>query len=602
MKIKNSLILFVFFSTALYATTIHVPLDQPSIQAGIDSATSGDTVLVAVGTFTGASNKNIDFSGKSVLLISEKGADSTVIDCEGDGRGFYFHSGEDANSIVKGFTIRNGSVLPDSNGGGIFCSWADPSIFNCIIDGCSAERGSGIACDNASPIIDSCYICNSDSTRATLGGGIYCNYSSPEIRNTQVRHNYGMHTLIGLSWYSSPIIHNCDFSFNEAYEGVIVCYYYSSPIITNTIVSNNIGDGIRVTNYCDLDLINCLIVKNDGDGLWNSTLNGGSAEITNCTIANNKGRGLYTQSTPITILNSIIYFNEDFQIYVWAPPIPEVSYSNIENKDSGGIHGNVSWGDVAMDKDPLFVDTTNTDFHLSPESSCNGAGSPTICLENDIEGNSRPNPICTNADLGPYESIYPLNIPPYILNPIDDRILNEDFGQINIAYLYKVFDDAETDVLIFDAAALSDGVDPDINNDSLYILSEPEFYGSVDIVVTATDACFASVSDTFSVDVLQAGVIEIPSDKIPSTYSLADNYPNPFNSVTTIEYSIPKKSDVILTVYNLGGQVVDVLVNQAMEPGYYSVKFDASRLSTGVYFYKIQAGSFSATKKCMIIR
>jgi hypothetical protein len=603
MKSKIILMFFVFMNISLYASTIHVPSDQPFIQAGIDSAVNGDTVLVATGIFTGANNKNIDFGGKSILLISEKGADSTIIDCQDEGRGFYFHSGEGYNSIIKGFTIRNGSVGPDCNGGGIFCSWTSPSIFNCIIDSCSAERGAGIACDNASPIIDSCYISNSDSTRATLGGGIYCSYSSPEIRNTQIIHNITLAAGICLEWYSSPLIHNCNISLNEADDfGIIDCYYSCSPTITNTIISNNIGNGIMISNYCELDLTNCLIVNNDGDGLWASTLNGGSADVTNCTIANNEGRGLYIQDTPVIIVNSIIYFNKDFQIYLWSPPIPQISFSNIEDKDSGGIHGSVSWGDGTMDKDPLFIDTANTKFRLSPESPCNGAGSPTLCLENDIEGNLRPNPICTNGDLGPYESMYPLNNSPYIINPIDDRIVNEDFNQIFIAYLNNVFDDVETSTLIFNAVALTGGINSAISNDSLYIFSEPDFNGSVDIVVTATDACFSSVSDTFSVVVLPAGVIEIPLDKIPSTYFLADNYPDPFNSVTTIEYSIPKKSDVTITVYSPVGQVVDVLVNQTMEPGHYSVQFDASKLGSGVYFYKIQAGCFSDVKKCTIIR
>jgi hypothetical protein len=57
-----------------------------------------------------------------------------------------------------------------------------------------------------------------------------------------------------------------------------------------------------------------------------------------------------------------------------------------------------------------------------------------------------------------------------------------------------------------------------------------------------------------------------------------------------------------MTVYNSGGQVVDILVNGTMEPGYYSVKLDASKLSSGVYFYKIKAGAFSDTKKCMVMR
>jgi hypothetical protein len=592
MNIKIILTFFVFMNISLYAATIHVPSDQLFIRSGIDSATNGDTVLVSTGTFAGDSNKNIDFGGKSILLISEKGADSTIIDCQGEGRGFDFHSGEDNNSIVKGFTIRNGSVGVDSFGGGIFCSWANPSIFNCITDSCSAERGGGIACDNASPIIDSCYIINNT---AEWGGGIYCQYSSPEIRNTQIINNTaGYYAGIGISWDSSPIINNCNISLNETGDdGIVACYYGGSTTITNTIISNNIGDGIRIGGST-LDLTNCLVVKNDGDGLW---VSGGGADVTNCTIASNESRGCYIQDAGATIVNSIIYFNKDFQIYLWSPPLPQISFSDIEDKDTGGIHGDVSWGNGNMDADPLFIDTANTNFQLSPESPCNGAGSPTICLENDIEGNPRPNPICTRGDLGPYESIYPLNNSPYIINPIDDRIVNEDFGQINIAFLYNVFDDVESAVLHFDAVALSSGVNPFINNDSLYIDLEPEFNGTVDIVVTATDGCFASISDTFSVDVLPSGVTEISF-----TYFLADNYPEPFNSVTTIEYSIPKKSDVTITVYNPEGQVVDVLVNQTIEPGHYSVQLDASKLGMGVYFYKIKAGSFADVKKCTVIR
>jgi hypothetical protein len=96
--------------------------------------------------------------------------------------------------------------------------------------------------------------------------------------------------------------------------------------------------------------------------------------------------------------------------------------------------------------------------------------------------------------------------------------------------------------------------------------------------------------------------IEEKNKTVIDEFSLNQNYPNPFSSVTTIEYSIPKRSDVNITVYNLLGQVVDVLVNQTMKPGHYSLQHDASKLGGGVYFYKIQAGSFSDMKKCVVLR
>ena len=89
---------------------------------------------------------------------------------------------------------------------------------------------------------------------------------------------------------------------------------------------------------------------------------------------------------------------------------------------------------------------------------------------------------------------------------------------------------------------------------------------------------------------------------IPEEFALHSNYPNPFNPTTTIQYDIPKPSQVTLTIYNMNGQVVDRLVNQKQEPGFYSVQWDAQNVSTAVYIYRIQADGFSAFKKCLLIK
>ena len=92
------------------------------------------------------------------------------------------------------------------------------------------------------------------------------------------------------------------------------------------------------------------------------------------------------------------------------------------------------------------------------------------------------------------------------------------------------------------------------------------------------------------------------NEPVINGFSLNQNYPNPFNPVTTIEYSVSEKSDVTITVYDLSGQIVTVLVNQTMEPGHYSVQFDASDVASAVYIYQIQAGGFSDTRKCLIVK
>jgi parallel beta-helix repeat protein len=89
---------------------------------------------------------------------------------------------------------------------------------------------------------------------------------------------------------------------------------------------------------------------------------------------------------------------------------------------------------------------------------------------------------------------------------------------------------------------------------------------------------------------------------VPSRPELMGNYPNPFNPSTTIRYGLPLRSEVTLTVFNTLGEQVGQLVNGDMEAGYHEVQFDGSALPSGVYFYRIQAGSFVSTKRMLILK
>jgi aminopeptidase N len=88
----------------------------------------------------------------------------------------------------------------------------------------------------------------------------------------------------------------------------------------------------------------------------------------------------------------------------------------------------------------------------------------------------------------------------------------------------------------------------------------------------------------------------------PSQFELKQNYPNPFNPVTNIEYDIPKNSNVKVIVYDNSGKEVSVIVNEFKQAGKYSSSFNAMNLASGVYFYKIQAGDFTAVKKMTLIK
>jgi alpha-tubulin suppressor-like RCC1 family protein len=98
-----------------------------------------------------------------------------------------------------------------------------------------------------------------------------------------------------------------------------------------------------------------------------------------------------------------------------------------------------------------------------------------------------------------------------------------------------------------------------------------------------------------------SGVV-FPENGIPQEYSLNANYPNPFNPSTTISFELSAMSDVKLTIYDMNGKIVSTLINNAMPAGYHETSWDASDLSSGIYFYRLQAGDFVDTKKMIFMK
>ncbi|HSL88319.1 MAG TPA: T9SS type A sorting domain-containing protein, partial [Ignavibacteriaceae bacterium] len=104
------------------------------------------------------------------------------------------------------------------------------------------------------------------------------------------------------------------------------------------------------------------------------------------------------------------------------------------------------------------------------------------------------------------------------------------------------------------------------------------------------------------VELLISTSVENSSEFIATEYSLSQNYPNPFNPSTRIKYQVTGISRVSLKVYDILGREAATLVNEEKPAGTHQVTFDASSLASGIYFYKIQAGSFVETKKMILLR
>jgi len=220
------------------------------IQKAIDAACQEYKILLENGTYTGSGNRDISYGGKAIAVRSSANDyEHCVIDCLGEGRGFLFHSGEDADSTLEGVTVANGNAdmsnpTVSGCGGGILCyNNSSPGITNCKIMSNSAEmNGGAVYCRyGSSPVISGCTILNNSAE--VDGGAIYCrDYSSPEhvncvvIANDATDEGGGVHCCFN----SSPVFVNCTLADNYAEDGGgIYCWKNSSPAILNTIMWDN---------------------------------------------------------------------------------------------------------------------------------------------------------------------------------------------------------------------------------------------------------------------------------------------------------------------------------------------------------------------------
>jgi predicted outer membrane repeat protein len=395
------------------AAIISVPDDQPTIQAGIDAASEGDTVLVAPGTYAGESNRGLDFGMKNIVLRSENGADETVIDCEHQDRGLHFHGGQDSTSVVSGFTILNGTA---ETGGGVYCDQSSPTIAACIFSANSADGfdrgGGGVGCRLSSPSITDCGFYGNTSEYG--GGGVSCyENSSPLITNCTFTGNDAYNGGGVRCRFSSPTIAGCTFSANASANGGGLHGDHSSPTITDCTFSGNIADGdggaMRFVSFCSASITSCTFTENSalvgggvngdecslavedcvfsentaesrGGGLW-LFCEDSYPTITNCVFSGNSagsyGGGMYSFGFEPTVTGCVFASNSAGQngggiylVWYWQTVTNCTFFSNT----AGGLGGGVYCDDAS-------TAITNTIVSFSTSGGaivCEGATVPEI--------------------------------------------------------------------------------------------------------------------------------------------------------------------------------------------------------------------------------
>ena len=342
-RIQSILIFTIFCLTFTFgepgAVTVIVPDDQPTIQQGIDAASAGDTVAVRPGTYCGTLNKNLDFGGKDIVLRNSDSVLEVVIDCEEDGRGFYFHSAETPAAEVHGITVRHGSPGYNEPGGAILLeNRASPTIVDCCFDSSAAYRGGGISCDSfAAPAFIDCSVTDNAATTWSGGGGIYCvTQAWPSFTGCTVSGNTidaGGSGAGGLIYGGGKVFDGCTFTGNH------------SPLIGGGLFVMGGGE--------DFTIRNCEFSDNSASNNGGFKISRCTAFIENCTISGNiaslsAGGGGFLRATPVMtdcVITGNAASSEDFQDggggLVFYDSTPILTRCVIADNESSTIGGGI---------------------------------------------------------------------------------------------------------------------------------------------------------------------------------------------------------------------------------------------------------------------
>jgi predicted outer membrane repeat protein/parallel beta-helix repeat protein len=493
-----------------------------------------------------------------------------------------FRAGADSQSVVSYCYVTG------AGGSGLNTYSTNITISHCTFNDNAANWGGGIYVSFCNPHISDCIVTNNYSNHN--GGGIYCTRSSPTITNCIVTGNICSRWWgsgrggagITANHLSSPIITDCVVSNNLSYRhgGGISVNDNSHTAISDCIITNNradsTGGGIAIAGHCESTLSHCTIDSNSaryGGGLcfgWDilysvdscdiransaDTLGGGifvfdsSPSFSRCTVAYNTapdtGGGIFAHHTNMDITNCTISHN--------GAPLGGNAYFTADSLDT--LYADTLINTIfafATDGEGIYLDTTTNNISI------------TYC---DVFGNA-------GGDFGG-------NIPEALGN-----IQTVNHNNDPCDYYYNIF------------------LDPLFTNASIWDFQIE--YGSP--CIDAGDPAFPQDPDTTIADIgryfydQNQSILQESGTNIPTEFRLYQNYPNPFNAATVLKYSIPQAGKISLVIYNIMGQKVLTLYDGMQEPGTHRITWNASNVSSGVYFAQLHSANNVKTIKMVLLK
>jgi predicted outer membrane repeat protein len=401
------------------AATHRVPSEYPTIQAGIDACSDGDTVLVAAGTYTGPGNIELDIDGRTCTLLSESGYPTTAIDCLGSGEAFSMYADGSSNVVIAGFTIKDARDMSDaggairarddkltvrdcyfignasSAGGAIYFSHGELRVEACRFEGNHADWDGGAIVATVGAHLEAVQCEFIGNQAGATGGAIYANGAdSVTLQDCLVQGNFaGAVGAGGMSARANCLIERVDFVENSSqWDGgaLLLSASDATTIIRDCKFIRNeatgrdggaIAMGLQFDTAGSPGIESCLFFGNVATGGGGAVACGNFSTPTfrSCTfvrnVANTASGGafaLYWHSEPI-IENTIIALSErggGIKAIEWSAPHLSCSdvWGNVDGNflvmaDPTGTDGNIS-------ADPRFCGAQPDDFTLQANSPC----------------------------------------------------------------------------------------------------------------------------------------------------------------------------------------------------------------------------------------
>jgi hypothetical protein len=580
MKSLSFIFLLIIINNTSFAAVINVPQEQPTIQAGIDAANNGDTVLVQPGTYV----ENIDYKGKlitvgSLFLTTQDTSyiSQTVIDGNQADVTVSFISGEDSTTVLVGFTVTNGI-------GGIQCENASsPRLLGLTVTGNAGTRGAGVYCHgNSCPRLENVTISDNDAgmrdgggfccfteSNASLfnvtvtgnstdakGGGIMIYYSNVTLESVKVLNNSSLRWGGGIHFQGTEketLLKKVTVSNNDASFGGGISLEFASLVMEDVTVTDNTANtyGGGMTFVQSYPVLKRVTVS--GNSLGNSldcmgggiySLNSGpvlqNVVVSENTIngaENNWGGGIAAHGYTFTIINSDISRN--------------AAVGGL-NKRGDGIHCRQNLTMI----NSILWNNPPQELYLVPSCSV-------LVAYSDIQGGKEG-----------------------IVN-YDSSLIHWQEGNINEDPLFKNPGGGDFHLT---------GGSPCIDTGTAFF----EWQGDTLVNLSANEY-IGRATDMGAYEFEEVGSKNDPVF-LHNNLALYHNYPDPYNSEGIIRYQLPGYAYVSLKIYTVKGRLLTTLVDSYKQPGNHTVNWDSSGCAPGIFYIKLSAGDRYIVRKVVVLK